>query len=182
MTYSRVRAPPSPPGHHAWVCQLCGAAAVAARGLWPGGALSHPPRPCPLPPPGQAHTAPPQPGQKNLAAAGDFVPQCPRHLGPIATLGRQTPTQPVRVVCHDESWRGLHLPGRWRLTGDGVKPVQVVEPRYAYYGLSAAVEPTTGEAFWWELPRLDAASCTVPAEVVAITERQTDRHPHRACR
>jgi len=37
-----------------------------------------------------------------------------------------------------------------------VKPVPVVEPLYASYWLSAAVEPTTGEAFWWELPRLDA--------------------------
>jgi hypothetical protein len=37
-----------------------------------------------------------------------------------------------------------------------VKPVQIVEPRYEYYWLYAAVEPTTGEAFWWEFPRLDA--------------------------
>ena len=48
------------------------------------------------------------------------------------------------------------MPIRRRLTGYGVKPVQVVEPLYAYYWLYAAVEPTTGEAFWWELPRLDA--------------------------
>jgi hypothetical protein len=47
------------------------------------------------------------------------------------------------------------------VTGYGVKPVQVVEPLYAYYWLYAAVEPTTGEAFWWELPRLDAACFTV---------------------
>jgi hypothetical protein len=34
--------------------------------------------------------------------------------------------------------------------------VQVVEPLYESYWLYAAVEPTTGDAFWWELPRLDA--------------------------
>jgi putative transposase len=45
---------------------------------------------------------------------------------------------------------------RRRLTGYGVKPVQAVEPLYESYWLSAAVEPTTGAAFWWELPRLDA--------------------------
>jgi DDE superfamily endonuclease len=39
--------------------------------------------------------------------------------------------------------------------------VQVVAPLYEYYGLYAAVEPTTGEAFWWELPRLDADCFTV---------------------
>lgn len=51
---------------------------------------------------------------------------------------------------------GLHLPLHRRLTGYGVKPLQVVEPRYESYWLYAAVEPTTGEAFWWELPSLDA--------------------------
>jgi putative transposase len=53
------------------------------------------------------------------------------------------------------------LPLRRRLTGCGVKPVQVVAPLYEYYWLYAAVEPTTGEAFWWELPRLDADCFTV---------------------
>jgi DDE superfamily endonuclease len=48
------------------------------------------------------------------------------------------------------------LPLHRRLTGYGVKPIQVVEPLYESYWLYAAVEPTTGEAFWWELPRLDA--------------------------
>ena len=62
----------------------------------------------------------------------------------------------MRVFCQDESRLGLHVPVRRRLTGYGVKPIQVVEPLYAYYWLYAAVEPTTGEAFWWELPRLDA--------------------------
>ena len=42
-----------------------------------------------------------------------------------------------------------------------MKPVQVVEPLYEYSWLYAAVEPTTGEAFWWELPRLDADCFTV---------------------
>lgn len=60
------------------------------------------------------------------------------------------------MFCQDESRFGLHLPVRRRLTGYGVKPVQVVEPLYESYWLYAAVEPTTGDAFWWELPRLDA--------------------------
>jgi hypothetical protein len=76
-------------------------------------------------------------------------------------LGRQAPDQPVRVFCQDESRLGLHFPVRCRLTGFGVKPVQVVAPLYESYWLYAAVEPTTGDAFWWELPRLDAACFTV---------------------
>jgi DDE superfamily endonuclease len=67
----------------------------------------------------------------------------------------------VRVFCQDESRLGLHLPVRRRLTAYGVKPGQVVEPLYEYYWLYAAVEPTTGEAFWWELPRLDADCFTL---------------------
>ena len=62
----------------------------------------------------------------------------------------------MRVFCQDETRLGLHLPIHRRLTGYGVKPVQVVEPLYASYWLYAAVEPTTGDAFWWELPCLDA--------------------------
>jgi hypothetical protein len=77
-------------------------------------------------------------------------------LGTIATLGRQTPDQPVRVFCHDESRLGLHLPTRRRVTGLGVKPLQIVEPLYESYWLYAAVEPTTGDAFWWEWSCLDA--------------------------
>jgi DDE superfamily endonuclease len=66
----------------------------------------------------------------------------------------------VRVFCQDESRLGLHLPVRRRLTEYGITPVQVVEPLYESYWLYAAVEPTTGDAFWWELPGLDAACFT----------------------
>ena len=67
----------------------------------------------------------------------------------------------MRVFCQDESRLGLHLPLQRRLTGYGVKPLQVVEPLYEYYWLYATVEPTTGDAFWWELPCLDADCFTV---------------------
>ena len=53
------------------------------------------------------------------------------------------------------------MPLHRRLTGYGVKPIQVVEPLYESYWLYAAVEPTTGEAFWWALPRLDADCFTL---------------------
>ena len=85
----------------------------------------------------------------------------PRRLGTIATLGRQSLVQPVRMFCQDESRLGLHLPMRRRVTGYGVKPLQVVEPLYESSWLSAAVELTTGDAFWWEFPRLDAECFTI---------------------
>jgi transposase len=67
----------------------------------------------------------------------------------------------VRVFCEDETRLGLHLPVHRRLSGYGVKPMQVVAPLYEYYWLSAAVEPATGDAFWWEFPRLEADCFTI---------------------
>lgn len=63
-------------------------------------------------------------------------------------------TQPhsVRVWLQDESRVGLQLPRPRRLTAQGVKPYQ---PLYEYYWLYAAVEPATGQTYWWELPALD---------------------------
>src|SRR4029453_16006987 len=151
-----VHAITSAPGHRQRVCQLWGHPAVAPRGVCSGGALSNPLRHCALPAQGQAEAPQAQPCKKNTAEAADFVKQCPRRLGTIAALGRQAPDQPVRVFCQDESRLGLHLPLHRRLTGSGGNPAQVVEPLYESYWLYAAVEPTTGEAFWWELPSLDA--------------------------
>jgi hypothetical protein len=51
----------------------------------------------------------------------------PGAISEIQHLGRQTPTQPVRVLCQDESRLGLHLPTRRHVTGYGVKPIQIVE-------------------------------------------------------
>ena len=67
---------------------------------------------------------------------------------------QQTP-RPLRLFYQDESRLGLHLPMPARLTGVGVKPIQPYAPLYAYYWLYAAVEPTTGESCWCELPHLD---------------------------
>jgi hypothetical protein len=70
----------------------------------------------------------PRHAKKNAADAAAFVKQCPRRLGTIATLGPQEPDQPVRVFCQDATRLGLHLPLHRRLTGYGVKPLQIVEP------------------------------------------------------
>src|SRR4029453_14070551 len=60
------RTAPSAPGDLAGVCQLCGAPAVAAPSVWPGGTLYHPPRHGALPAPSQAEAPPPHPGKKNV--------------------------------------------------------------------------------------------------------------------
>ncbi len=65
----------------------------------------------------------------------------------------------MRLFFHDESRFGLHEAGtRRRLTACAVKPHQQILPRYEYYWLYAAVEPTTGESLVLEMPALDAKS------------------------
>lgn len=65
---------------------------------------------------------------------------------------------PVRLFAEDESRLGLHAGmTRRRLTAPGVKPHQLVLPRYESTWLYAAVEPGTGESLVLELPALDVA-------------------------
>lgn len=65
----------------------------------------------------------------------------------------------MRLFLQDESRLGLHEGGtRRRLTACGVKPHQQVLPRYEYFWLYAAVEPTSGDSLLLEMPALDAKS------------------------
>jgi DDE superfamily endonuclease len=73
-------------------------------------------------------------------------------LGPAPEVER-----PLRLLAQDESRLGWHLPGGRRLTLPGIKPLKSMAPLYQYYWLYAAVESTTGDACWLELPRLDRA-------------------------
>lgn len=43
------------------------------------------------------------------------------------------------------------------ITAPGVKPHQLVLPRYKYIWVFGAVEPATGESFFLEMPALDSA-------------------------
>lgn len=65
----------------------------------------------------------------------------------------------MRLFLQDESRFGLHEGGtRRRLTACGVKPHQQILPRYEYFWLYAAVEPSTGESLLLEMPALDTKS------------------------
>jgi len=63
------------------------------------------------------------------------------------------------VFSQDESRFGLRTVRRRRLTASGVQPVGVVQPVFAWFYVYGAVEPTTGERFFLELPDLNAESC-----------------------
>lgn len=64
--------------------------------------------------------------------------------------------RPVRRFFQDETRLGLHESvTRRRITACGVKPIQPVLPRYEYFWLYGAVDPTTGDSIFLELPALD---------------------------
>jgi DDE superfamily endonuclease len=57
----------------------------------------------------------------------------------------------------DEARFGLHEGMTRRcITAPGIKPHQLVLPRYEYFWLYGAAEPTTGESFFFEMPALDS--------------------------
>jgi putative transposase len=65
-------------------------------------------------------------------------------------------TRPLRVFSQDESRFGLLTIRRRRLTARGVQPVGSVQHVFDWFYVYGAVEPTTGERFFLELPYLNA--------------------------
>jgi transposase len=62
----------------------------------------------------------------------------------------------VRVFSQDESRFGLLTIRRRRLTARGVQPVGAVQHVFEWFYVYGAVEPTTGDRFFLELPYLNA--------------------------
>jgi len=61
----------------------------------------------------------------------------------------------VRYWSEDESRMGLHTIRRRKLTGLGIKPQVQVQWDFTYLWLYGAVEPLTGEGFFYEFTHLD---------------------------
>lgn len=61
----------------------------------------------------------------------------------------------VRFVCMDESRFGLKGIRRRRITLRGVKPIGRYVWRFEYFWLYGAVEPVSGESFYWHYSHLD---------------------------
>jgi hypothetical protein len=72
-------------------------------------------------------------------------------------LGGNLAAQPVKVFAQDETRLGLQPLIRRRITARGVQPVATVWQRFDNFYLFGAVEPTTGESFFLELPLLNSA-------------------------
>jgi transposase len=63
---------------------------------------------------------------------------------------------PVKVFAQDESRLGLLPIMRRRITACGVQPIATVTHTFQSFYLYGAVEPTTGEGFFLELPTLNS--------------------------
>jgi transposase len=63
---------------------------------------------------------------------------------------------PVKVFAQDETRLGLLPVIRRRITACGVQPVVTVTHQFDNFYLYGAVEPTTGESFFLELPHLNS--------------------------
>ena len=62
----------------------------------------------------------------------------------------------MRLFVQDEARFGLHEGHtRRRITAFGRKPVQLMLPQYEYVWIYGAVDPISGESFFFELPALD---------------------------
>jgi transposase len=73
----------------------------------------------------------------------------------VQAVPQTSAERPVRVFCQDESRVGRLPVQRRRMTVSGVKPVGPVQYQFENFYLYGAVEPTTGEGFFLELPQLN---------------------------
>ncbi len=80
----------------------------------------------------------------------------------------------MRLFVQDEARFGLHegITRRF-LTAPGVKPHQLMLPRYEYFWLFGAAEPATGESFFLEMPALDSACFQVFIDEFARANRES---------
>jgi putative transposase len=69
--------------------------------------------------------------------------------------------KPIRVFSQDESRFGLLPIRRRRITAKGIKPVGRIQHKFESFYVYGAVEPTTGESFFLELPWLNTENFQV---------------------
>jgi len=79
-------------------------------------------------------------------------------LTEVPSLSQVLTERPVRLFCEDESRFGLLPVQRRRMTLSGIKPVGQVQYQFENFYVYGAVEPTTGENYFLELPHLNTAN------------------------
>lgn len=91
----------------------------------------------------------------------------------IPAVPQTAAERPIRIFCQDESRVGLLPVQRRRITVSGVKPVGPVQYQFENFYLYGAVEPTTGESFFLELPPLNTVNFQIFLDEFAHHYRDT---------
>lgn len=92
--------------------------------------------------------------QQNEEEVERFVLELGEHLEQLVT---HFPSNlPWRYWCQDESRFGLKTIERRRITARGVQPIGIQQWVFQTLWLYGAVEPKTGESFFWEFSHLDS--------------------------
>lgn len=95
--------------------------------------------------------------QRDDTAVVEFKKKLPTKLELIDVFQEvEGEKRPVRYWSQDESRLGLKTIGRRVLTVPGVKPVGLMQWKFAAFYLYGAVEPLTGESFFLEFSHLDS--------------------------
>jgi transposase len=93
-----------------------------------------------------------------------FQTSCGDHLQRVIPPAN---TRPLRVFSQDESRFGLLTIRRRRLTARGVQPIGAVQHVFEWFYVYGAVEPTTGDRFFLELPYLNAENFQIFIDLFA---------------
>jgi transposase len=93
-----------------------------------------------------------------------FQTSCGAHLQRVIPPAN---TRPIRVFSQDESRFGLLTIRRRRLTSRGVQPVGAIQHVFEWFYVYGAVEPTTGDRFFLELPYLNAENFQIFIDLFA---------------
>ena len=107
--------------------------------------------------------------KKNEQEVEDFKENVESHL--LGAMG-DNPVSCVQILVQDESRFGLLPVSQRRITAKGIKPIQVVNPRYENYYLYGAVALGTGEHLFLEMPALNSSCFEVFIEQLAMTYPQ----------
>ncbi|HEV3049947.1 MAG TPA: IS630 family transposase [Longimicrobium sp.] len=92
--------------------------------------------------------------KKNDSEAAAFPDRLKRFMDLVIAFAGE---RRVRLFMEDEARFGLHESVTRRcITAPGIKPHQLVLPRYEYFWIYGAAEPATGESFFLEMPALDS--------------------------
>jgi len=91
-----------------------------------------------------------------ITESSESLTEAITEVSDVADSSVKDSVEPIRVFAEDESRLGLMPIIRRRITLKGIKPIKRVHHRFENYYIYGAVEPTTGDNYFLELPYLNS--------------------------